>query len=157
MKSPAGVLTPTSRQRLEDELDQLVQIERPALVRRSRFTDGSGDAADHAGTYDVLVELGRVDSRIAKVRELLSDLPVATGSGQVDEVAPGSIVTLTFGDEDESERYFVGSIEELADDLDVITLSSPLGKALIGHRVGDTVEYRTPTGVHAKARVLGIE
>lgn len=161
MSVPAGVfsggLSPASRQRLFAELDELL-AQRPALARRARFTDGSGDAADHAATFDVLLELQRIDQRIARLRELLSGDPAEHAApASADGVGPGRVVTLSFGGDDAPERYLVGSIEELDGDVEVITLTSPLGSALLGRRAGDVVEYRTPTGKQTSVTVLAIE
>jgi transcription elongation factor GreA len=63
-------------------------------------------------------------------------------------VAHGSTVTLRYegDDEDDTADYFVGSIEERQGDLTVVSPGSPLGQALIGHSVGETVEYAAPGG-----------
>ena len=70
------------------------------------------------------------------------------GSGG-DAVGAGSIVSIRYEGDDDVERYLVGSIEERVDDLDVISPSSPLGSALIGAAVGDTVNYEAPGGTLA--------
>ena len=49
-------------------------------------------------------------------------------------------------DEDDTPDYFIGSIEERQGDLTVVSPGSPLGQALLGHGVGDTVEYAAPGG-----------
>ncbi len=49
-------------------------------------------------------------------------------------------------DDDEAERYLIGSIEERHDDLHVVSPQSPLGEALLGATAGDTVSYQAPTG-----------
>jgi len=57
-------------------------------------------------------------------------------------------VTLRYDgdDEDDTQRFFFGSIEEKQGDLHVISPSSPLGQVLVGHGPGDTVEYQAPGG-----------
>jgi transcription elongation factor GreA len=63
-------------------------------------------------------------------------------------VGPGTIVTIVYeGDDDDmAETYLLGHIEEQHDELDVISPGSPLGEALVGHRVGDLVRYQAPNG-----------
>jgi transcription elongation factor GreA len=58
-------------------------------------------------------------------------------------------VTLRYegDDEDDTQDYFVGSIEERQGDLPVASPSAPLGEALLGHEVGDVVEYKAPGGM----------
>nr|WP_238342481.1 GreA/GreB family elongation factor [Actinopolymorpha rutila] len=62
-----------------------------------------------------------------------------------DTVAVGSVVTLRF-DDGSTEAYQVGLIEEQADDVVALTPTSPLGRALMGHKVGDKVTYAAPVG-----------
>ena len=50
-----------------------------------------------------------------------------------------------------------GWIEERRDDLEVRSPGSPLGRALLGHRVGDVVDYETPTGKVLKVEIVGLE
>jgi transcription elongation factor GreA len=61
-------------------------------------------------------------------------------------VTTGSIVTLRYEGDDDTERYLLGSIEERRDDLAVISPASPLGQALLGRGAGDTVAYEAPSG-----------
>ena len=67
---------------------------------------------------------------------------VESTDGEV--VAPGTIVEIRMDGDDEATSYLVGSIEERPDTLDVLSTSSPLGQALLGHGPGDTVSYDGP-------------
>jgi transcription elongation factor GreA len=80
---------------------------------------------------------------------MLKNVELVDGSGAGDgTVALGSTVTLRYeGDEeDDTQRFFVGSIEERAD-LPVISPSSPLGQVLVGESAGKAVEYQAPGGM----------
>ena len=59
-------------------------------------------------------------------------------------------------DDDDAERYLVGSIEEQRDDITVVSSGSPMGAALLGSAVGDEVEYQAPTGAVLKVKVVEI-
>jgi transcription elongation factor GreA len=63
----------------------------------------------------------------------------------------GSIVGIKYEGDDDTERYLIGSIEERHDDYEVMSPGSPLGQALLGHKVGDVVDFEAP------ARVLKVE
>jgi len=67
-------------------------------------------------------------------------------------------VTLRYDgdDEDDTQRFFVGSIEEKQGDLHVISPSSPLGQVLVGHSAGDAVEYQAPGGT-LKVHIVAVE
>ncbi len=64
-------------------------------------------------------------------------------------ISLGSTVTLRYegDDEDDTQQFFVGSIEERQGDLPVVSPSSPLGQVLIGRGAGDAVEYQAPGGM----------
>jgi transcription elongation factor GreA len=78
------------------------------------------------------------------VVELVDESDAGDGS-----VSMGSTVTLRYDgdDEDDTQRFFVGSIEERQGDLPVLSPSAPLGQVLMGRRAGDTVEYTAPGGL----------
>jgi transcription elongation factor GreA len=54
------------------------------------------------------------------------------------------------------ERYLLGSIEERVEDLEVMSPGSPLGEALIGRTVGETVSYQTPTGATLEVEIVSV-
>jgi len=70
-------------------------------------------------------------------------------------VSTGAVVSLRYEGDDDVERYLVGSIEEEQDGVSVVSPESPLGKALLGHKVGDTVEYEAPGGM-LKVEIVSI-
>ena len=92
---------------------------------------------------------GKMESRIRRLQHLLKTAKVVDTTGQEDgTVGPGTVVTLRYeGDgEEETTDFFVGSIEERQGDLTVVSPGSPLGSALLGHAVGETVTYAAPGG-----------
>jgi transcription elongation factor GreA len=90
---------------------------------------------------------------------MIENAVIVEAEGGGDSVMAGAIVTIIFDgdDEDDAERYLVGSIEEQADDVTVVSPGSPMGAALLGAGVGDEVEYEAPTGAMLKIKVLAIE
>ena len=88
-------------------------------------------------------------ARIRRLQHLLKTATVVDADRPGDgTVAPGAVVTLRYeGDgEQETTDFFVGSIEERQGDLTVVSPGSPLGQALLGHSVGDSVAYAAPGG-----------
>ena len=74
-----------------------------------------------------------------------------------DEVAPGSVVELRYEGEDDTDTYFYGSVEERGVEHDIISPGSPLGKALLGKKVGDQVDFTSPTGATLTVEVVTIQ
>lgn len=96
-----------------------------------------------------------MEGRIAHLAALLDNAEVVEAEGG-GTVAAGSIVEIRFEGDDDTERYLLGSVEERADDLDVVSPGSPMGEALIGATAGDTVAYTTPTGATLRVEVVSV-
>jgi transcription elongation factor GreA len=89
---------------------------------------------------------------------MLKSVEIVDESGSDDgSIALGSTVTLRYegDDEEDTQTFFVGSIEERKGDLPVISPSSPLGQVLVGRGADDTVEYRAPGGM-LKVHIVAI-
>lgn len=117
---------------------------------KARFDTG-GDIGDRAWRMEGETQLLQLDAQIRRLRHSLDDAAgrVAVRSG--DRVIIGSTVELRFLTDQSVERYVVGALDEQGDDCPVLTPDSPLGRVLLGARVGDTVEYACPRGT---ARVV---
>ena len=146
-------LTPAARTRLEGELERL-RDERGQLVASLSFDETRGDSADQAAAVERGAELERVDNRISELTDLLSNTgEAAPPSG--DEVEVGTLVTLEFGDGDtETVQVGLKALQD-QDDVSVLTPDSPLGRAILGRRAGETVTYTTPRGEN-EAKVLTV-
>ncbi|WP_370101561.1 GreA/GreB family elongation factor [Streptacidiphilus sp. MAP12-20] len=136
---------------LEQELADL-HTERDAVAVTLGVTDSAGDRADQADELQRVNELTRLDNRIDELSTRLRQASVA-GPPSTDVVGVGSTVTARFGD-DSTETIQIGELAE-SQDRTLVTADSPLGRALLGHRVGETVRYDTPNGKDT-ATVLSI-
>jgi transcription elongation factor GreA len=90
---------------------------------------------------------------------MLKSVEIVDESGSEDgSISLGSTVTLRYegDDEDDTQTFFVGSIEERQGDLPVVSPSSPLGQVLVGRSAGDAVEYRAPGGM-LKVHIVNTE
>jgi transcription elongation factor GreA len=143
---PGTQLSPAAFERLQAELDDLTtrgRVEIAASIERAREL---GDLKENADYHAAREEQGRMEARVRQLQALLQKA-VIVESGDVEVVATGTIVSLRYEGDDDVERFLVGSIEERSDDIPVISSDSPLGRALLGHRQGDTVEYEAPSGM----------
>lgn len=137
-------LSAVAREALERELADLrTEREAVAVTLRGGGGDEVGDRADQADELQRADELDRLGTRITEIEGRLREGAVA-GAPSTDTVGVGSSVTVRFADGTESTVQ----IGELANALDttLVTADSPLGRALLGHRAGDTVTYDTPEG-----------
>ena len=70
-------------------------------------------------------------------------------------LSTGSVITIRYEGDSDTETYLLGSIEERRDGMEIMSPTSPLGTALMGHRPGDTVEYVAPGG-HLRVAIVSI-
>ena len=142
-------LTRDTYERLRAELEDLTtrgRVEIAALIESARAL---GDLKENGDYHAAKDSQGKMESRIRQLEQMLKKATIVEGGGPSDgTVAHGSVVTLRYEGDDEVDTtdYFVGSIEERQGDLTVVSPGSPLGQALLGHAVGDTVEYAAPGG-----------
>jgi transcription elongation factor GreA len=135
-------LSHAAHDRLVAELEHLRTHGRIELADRIEQAREHGDLKENAEYHAAKDEKAKMETRIATIAAKLKDA-VIVESGDSHEVVVGSVVHIRYtgDDEDEVEAYLVGSIEERHDDHDVVSPSSPLGAALMGHVAGDTVHY----------------
>jgi transcription elongation factor GreA len=136
-------LSRSARAALQARLEDL-QAQRAQVALESIPATGAGDAADHAGNVEALVRLGELDARIAALQVQLQ-APEADG-GPAAVAALGSVVRLRFDDDDETQNYLIGLVEQAGSGVEVITPTSPLGSVLLGARPGDRLSYKVASG-----------
>jgi transcription elongation factor GreA len=146
--SNAHELSQAAHDRLVAELEQLRTHGRIDLADRIERAREHGDLKENAEYHAAKEEKAKMEARIAKLFGILENAVIVEGAAGGDTVVAGSILLLRYSDddEDEAERYLVGSIEERHDDLHVVSPQSPMGEALLGAKVGDTVAYQAPNG-----------
>jgi transcription elongation factor GreA len=143
------VLTRAAYDRLKVELDELTTDGRRRVAERLLRARELGDISENAEYEATKDEQGMLEARIRKLQYMIKHAQVVEGPVVADEIVPGVIVELAaLPDEaDEPEAYLVAaSSEERATGARTVSVKSPLGQALQGKRVGDTVSYQAPGG-----------
>ena len=139
-------LTPAAHQRLTEELAERQGPLRDEITRRSAEAREEGDPKENGGYHAAREEQGKNEARVAHLIHLLEHAKIGTPEVPDGEAHIGRIVTVEFAP-DEQETYFLGSSEEAGtSEIEVLSAASPLGDALIGHRIGDEVSYQLPNG-----------
>lgn len=131
--------------RLKAEHDDLVTRGRIDIARKIETARELGDLSENGDYHAAKEEQGQMEGRIAHLAALIENAEIVVAEN-TNKVVPGSVVSITYEGDSTPERYLVGSIEERAGDLEVVSLGSPLGEALLGAKAGDVVSYETPTG-----------
>ena len=146
-------ITPAGFEALKTELAELRE-RRPAIVDRVASARSDGDLKENSAYHDARHDLGMLDGRVATIESLLHSAVVVHEVRDDGSIGVGSKVVVKdeFG---EGTYTLVGPAEvDLARGL--ISLSSPMGAALMGRRVGETITFNTPGGDRS-ATVAGID
>ncbi len=148
------LLTKEGLQQLEAELEQLVNVRRGEIAERIRAARDFGDIAENAEYTEAKNEQSLVEGRIQTLEAMVRNAVVIEDEPrEAGVVAVGASVTVSMEDGDETYTI-VGAAE--ADPLKGrISNESPLGRALIGHRAGEEVEWTSPTGT-SQVRIVSV-
>ncbi len=141
-------ITKKGYEALKAEVDRLKKVERPKIIEAIAEARAHGDLSENAEYHAAKERQGFIASRIADLEGKLADARVIDTTNLSSEtVVFGATVTLVETASQEEKQYtLVG--EDEADLKDgKISVQSPVGRALIGHRVGDLVEVTTPARV----------
>jgi transcription elongation factor GreA len=153
---PATWLSQEAHDRLQAELDRLI-ANRPVIAAEINARREEGDLRENGGYHAAREEQGKMEARIRQLQELLRTARVGDAPTS-DNVAPGTVVTIQYDDDDEAETFLLGSREIAATtDLTVYSPESPLGRAILGAKAGDTVTYAAPSGAEIKVKVVSFE
>ena len=137
------VLTPDGLAELKREHEELVQVKRPVAVTRLASARELGDLSENSEYAAAKNDLSFIDGRIIELEEIIHGAKVITSHGKA-HVDVGCKVTVTMGTKKET-FLLVGEWE--ANPMEKkISHESPLGKALLGKKVGETVEVEAPAG-----------
>ena len=150
MSEKKNLLTYEGLKKLEDELQDLKVVQRKEIAQKIKEAREQGDLSENA-EYDAAKDEQRdIEARIEQIEKILKNAEVVVEDEvDLDKINIGCIVKILDVEYSEELEYkIVGSTE--ANSLKgKISNESPVGKALIGHKVGDTVEVETPAGVFA--------
>ncbi|OGM08736.1 transcription elongation factor GreA [Candidatus Woesebacteria bacterium RBG_16_36_11] len=140
---------------LQKELDVLLETKRPKLVERLAFARNQGDLSENNDYQTAKEELEFLDGRIAELEEVLKNVVIVQAkNGHKSLVEVGTKVTLKV--DGEKQIYFVVGDWEADPKEKKISHTSPLGKALVGKKIGEKIEVEAPAG-KLKYEILSIE
>ena len=133
-------------ERLSSELQELTTVGRTQIAQAIEAARNLGDLSENGDYHAAKDEQGRMEGRIRQLTAMLEHAQLVEDEGPTDAVRPGVTVQLRYEGDDDVETYYLGSIEERQQGIEIISTSSPLGQALLGHRAGETVSYEAPSG-----------
>lgn len=145
-------LTAAGRQKLQEELNHLRNVRLPQVAASLKEAIGEGDLSENAGYAESKREQGLVVGRILDIEAILANAQHLDANVRTDRVTVGSRVTIV-EENYPPETYQIVGVAEADPTAGRISHESPLGRAMMGHRVGDSVEAITPGGL-LRIRIL---
>ena len=151
------LLTPEGYEKLTQELEVLRTEKRREVADRIRVAREFGDIAENAEYDDAKNEQAMLEHKIAQLEErLLSARVIDVEDVDTSVVSVGSVVRLRDVDAKETVKYhIVGSAEANPAEFR-LSNESPVGRAILGHKKGETVEVLTPRGSKIKFKIMEI-
>jgi len=138
-------LTQEAYDKKSHELEELRGPVRADIVSRISAARDEGDLKENGGYHAAREELAKLEGRVAQLEQMLEKAEVGQAADD-GTISPGFKVSYRFEGDDDVETFLLGAREMADDDIQVFSPQSPLGSALIGARVGDTVSYQAPNG-----------
>lgn len=146
-------LTAEGKLKLEQELDQLKTVDRERNLEALKEARAQGDLSENADYDSARDEQARIESRIKEIEEILEDLVIIEDSNS-DVVTLGTTIEIQYLESGETGIYsIVGTLE--ADPFNQkISNVSPVGKAVMGRHVGETVKVITVPGDELEVKIV---
>jgi transcription elongation factor GreA len=154
METQDVFLTDDGRRRALAQLEFLRTVRRAEVAQYLHDAKESGDVVDNAAYEDAKNEQARLEGRILELEQLLATAKTINKT-PTDVVSLGSITRLRTPDDREYRYTIVGAFEAKPSS-GLISNESPVGKSLLGHKVGDLVIVSTPGGVK-EYTILSVE
>jgi transcription elongation factor GreA len=149
-------ITPEGLADVRRELDHLVTVRRPDIVARIKAAREHGDLSENFEYHSARNEQSFIETRIIELDAIVKNHVLIEGRRAADRVELASTVTLV-EEGGPPETYRIVGPAEADPGAGRVSFASAMGKALLGHRVGDEVDVHTPTGASYTVKIVSIE
>ena len=150
-------LTEKDIEDMEKEIEHRKLVVRPRLLEDVKEARAHGDLSENFEYYAAKREKNRNESRIRFLERMIKTARVIEDTSAEDEVGVGKTVTIYIPEDDEEETYTIVSTMRQDSIHGLISVESPLGRALLKHRVGDTIQVRVSDSYSYAAQIRRIE
>ena len=148
-------ITPEGLEAVRQEHDELTRVWRPQIAAKIKAARELGDLSENFEYHAAKNEQGMMEARIRELEAIIKNHVIIKATSQRGVVGMGNTVRFAEDGEDEEAYRIVGPAE--ADPkAGRVSFESALGKALLGRKVGDKVEIKTPSGAYS-VRITAIE
>ena len=140
-------MTIEGKKALEDELKNLLTVERPTVVRAIEHARSLGDLGENADYSAAKERQSFIEGRIMEINSKLARSRVIDVRAiKADKVLFGATVEIADQDSGKPVTYKIVGVDEADIKLNKISINSPLARALIGKKIGDEVVFNAPKG-----------
>lgn len=146
-------LTQEGLDKIKEELEKLRNEERPRIIQALKDARAQGDLSENADYDAARAEQATVEGRIQELEYMVDNCNIIEVSK--DFVGIGSTVDIKYVDDGEKETYKIVGPTEVDIAENKISNESPIGKAICGHKKGDTCEVESPNGTY-KVKIVSI-
>lgn len=147
MNKPITVLTKKGEQQLKDELNELRSVRRRDVAEKIKVALSFGDLSENSEYDEAKNEQGMIESRIAEIEQTLAHARIIDDDDiSTEKVGIGTTVKILDTDIDEELEFKIVGTKEADIENGKMSDESPVGKAIMEHKVGDEVEVNSPTG-----------
>lgn len=143
-------MTAAGNKRLDEELKRLKTVDRPQVIQAIAEAREHGDLSENAEYHAAKEQQGHIEARIQELESKLSRaqvIDITTLKG--NNVKFGATVSIVDEDTDEEQKFQIVGEDEAEPKDGLISVGSPIARALIGKNVGDSVEVTTPGGTRS--------
>ncbi len=149
-------LTQEAYDRLKAELDNLLNVERAAIAKKIQDAREEGDLKENGGYHAAKDQQGIIEARIARLNQILANSVIGESGESSDTVSQGMVITIELNGK--RVEFLRGSAEMAEDtDLTVYSPDSPMGNAIIGAKIGESVSYTAPTGKELTVKIVAVK
>ena len=151
-------ITHATLAKLKAEYEHLTTVGRTEIARVIEAARLLGDLSENGDYHAAKDDQGKMESRIRQIDAIIRNHELVERDENAGVVQHASVVRIVFaGDsDDDAEEFFIGSIEEKPEGVQVASPTSPLGAALLGQAPGTEVDYESPSGATLTVRIIEI-
>ena len=138
-------LTQQGLDELKKELDELINVKRPANIQSIKEARALGDLSENADYDAARNEQAVLEDRIKRIEKMLENYEIINEVSK-DKVALGCTVCIKYIDDDETDEYKIVGSQEADPFASKISNESPIAQALMNHKAGEVVTVESPNG-----------
>ena len=138
-------LTQQGLNEIKAELDELINVKRPANIQSIKEARALGDLSENADYDAARNEQAVLEDRIKKLEKMLENYEIIDETSK-DKVGLGCTVCIKYIDDDETDEYMIVGSQEADPFASKISNESPIAQALMNHKAGEVVTVESPNG-----------